>query len=122
MRKRKNQNLDKQLQVPIVEETLLWNARNICFTPRPIAEFTSGWGNRHRATLDTYSHVLPGLQDAAAESFDRLLDSENEVEKEETNVCKMFAKDGDLASEPRRTRTSNRLIKRLLVEKQPVAC
>jgi integrase len=25
-------------------------------------------------TLDTYSHVVPGLQEAAAERFDRMLD------------------------------------------------
>lgn len=29
-------------------------------------------------TLDTYSHVTPGLQQAAAESFDRLLNHERE--------------------------------------------
>ena len=33
-------------------------------------------------TLDTYSHVVPGLQEAAAERFDKLL---------KQNVCKMFA-------------------------------
>ncbi|MFC2013366.1 hypothetical protein ACFLU8_00520 [Chloroflexota bacterium] len=31
-------------------------------------------------TLDTYSHVAPGLQQAAAESFDRLFN--HKVEKE----------------------------------------
>ena len=32
-------------------------------------------------TLDTYSHVLPGLQEAAAERFDMLLQSrQTEVE------------------------------------------
>ena len=31
-------------------------------------------------TLDTYSHVTPGLQEAAAESFDRLLNPERENE------------------------------------------
>jgi integrase len=29
-------------------------------------------------TLDTYSHVAPGLQQAAAEGFDRLLNHEKE--------------------------------------------
>jgi hypothetical protein len=29
-------------------------------------------------TLDTYSHVTPGLQQAAAESFDRLLNPKRE--------------------------------------------
>ena len=28
-----------------------------------------------RITLDTYSHVTPGLQQAAAESFDKLVNS-----------------------------------------------
>jgi len=32
------------------------------------------------ATLDTYSHVTPGLQQAAAESFDRLLNPKRENE------------------------------------------
>jgi len=60
-------------------------------------------------TLDTYSHVLPGLQEAAAERFDMLLQSrQTEVE----DVGKMLAKDSELDSEPRRTRTSTRLIKR----------
>jgi integrase len=31
-------------------------------------------------TLDTYSHVTPGLQQAAAESFDRLLNPKRESE------------------------------------------
>jgi integrase len=31
-------------------------------------------------TLDTYSHVTPGLQQAAAESFDRLLNPRRENE------------------------------------------
>ncbi len=32
-------------------------------------------------TLDTYSHVAPGIQQAAAESFDKLLrrESQNEI-------------------------------------------
>ncbi len=32
-------------------------------------------------TLDTYSHVAPGLQQAAAESFDRVIVPENEAVK-----------------------------------------
>jgi integrase len=31
-------------------------------------------------TLDTYSHVVPGLQQAAAESFDKLLNGRGEKE------------------------------------------
>ena len=29
-------------------------------------------------TLDTYSHITPGLQEAAAESFDKLLNGRRE--------------------------------------------
>jgi len=43
-----------------------------------------------RITLDTYSHVLPGLQEAAAQRFDDFL-SPKAVETE--NVSKMLAKD-----------------------------
>jgi integrase len=41
-------------------------------------------------TLDTYSHVLPGLQEAAAEHFDNLVVKEN--------VGKMSATDSSLDS------------------------
>jgi integrase len=35
-------------------------------------------------TLDTYSHVAPGLQEAAAESFDKLVSPQyNEMAKNE---------------------------------------
>lgn len=51
-------------------------------------------------TLDTYSHVLPGLQEAAAERFDMLLQSrQTEVE----DGGKMLAKDGEFECEPQRT-------------------
>ncbi|MFO7773513.1 MAG: site-specific integrase [Dehalococcoidia bacterium] len=36
-------------------------------------------------TLDTYSHVTPGLQEAAAEAFDRLVDRDREDELAEKN-------------------------------------
>ncbi len=36
-------------------------------------------------TLDTYSHVTPGLQQAAAESFDRLLNPKREYEPVENH-------------------------------------
>ena len=35
-------------------------------------------------TLDTYSHVTPGLQQAAAEGFDRLLNHKAKIEAVET--------------------------------------
>ncbi len=54
-------------------------------------------------TLDTYSHVVPGLQEAAAEKFDRML---------EPDVSKMLAKGLGPDSRPYRTRTCDTLIKR----------
>ena len=36
-------------------------------------------------TLDTYSHVTPGLQQAAAESFDRLLNPKRENDRVENH-------------------------------------
>ncbi len=57
-------------------------------------------------TLDTYSHVVPGLQEAAAERFDKML---------EPDVSKMLAKGLELECEPHRTRTCNRLIKSQLL-------
>jgi integrase len=60
-------------------------------------------------TLDTYSHVLPGLQKQAAEKFDAVvvLESENK----DTDVCKMFASGKEGESEPCRSRTCDHLIK-----------
>ena len=45
-------------------------------------------------TLDTYSHVLPGLQERAAERFDQMLESGVIAE----NVSKMLAKENDLGT------------------------
>jgi integrase len=53
-------------------------------------------------TLDTYSHVVPGLQEAAALRFDALISSEAEQTED---VSKMLAKDGDSDSAPRGIRT-----------------
>lgn len=47
-----------------------------------------------RITLDTYSHVLPGIQEAAAQRFDDFLTA-GKVQKE--SVSKMLAKDSELA-------------------------
>ncbi len=41
-------------------------------------------------TLDIYSHVLPGLQEAAAGKFDRIFDVDDN-ENSEPNVSKMLA-------------------------------
>jgi len=43
-------------------------------------------------TLDTYSHVLPGLQEAAAERFEKMLDIEKSTEIGNSNVSKCFQK------------------------------
>jgi len=60
-------------------------------------------------TLDTYSHVLPGLQEAAAERFDKML--EEKPQNEETDVSKMLADGEGLGSRPCRSRTCDTLIK-----------
>ena len=62
-------------------------------------------------TLDTYSHVLPGLQEAAAERFDQLLDMTPKTEIGDINVSKMLAENKDLDSRPYRSRTCDTLIK-----------
>jgi len=65
-------------------------------------------------TLDTYSHVLPGLQEAAAEKFDRIFD-EVSNENLDTSVSKMLANDGGFEREPPANRTLNLLIKSQLL-------
>ncbi len=61
-------------------------------------------------TLDIYSHVLPGLQEAAAEKFDRIFETENS-ENSDANVSKMLANDGEVECRPCRSRTCDHLIK-----------
>ncbi|MFC1967418.1 tyrosine-type recombinase/integrase [Chloroflexota bacterium] len=63
-------------------------------------------------TLDTYSHVLPGLQEAAAERFDGTLEEGLLEDKSGDNVCKMFANNKGLSGRPYRSRTCDTLIKR----------
>ena len=60
-------------------------------------------------TLDTYSHVLPGLQEEAAVKFDEILSLENE--NKEPNVSKALAKGEEVESRPYRSRTCDTLIK-----------
>ncbi|MGB5925202.1 MAG: tyrosine-type recombinase/integrase [Dehalococcoidia bacterium] len=67
-------------------------------------------------TLDIYSHVLPGLQEAAAEKFDRIFEVD-ETENSEPSVIKMLSKEEELRSEPCETRTRDTLIKSYGVEK-----
>ena len=60
-------------------------------------------------TLDTYSHVLPGLQKQAAEKFDAVVALESE--NKDSDVCKMFASGKEVESEPCGARTHHHLIK-----------
>ena len=61
-------------------------------------------------TLDIYSHVLPGLQEAAAEKFDRIFEVDTN-ENSDPNVSKMLANDGEVERRPCRSRTCDTLIK-----------
>lgn len=68
-------------------------------------------------TLDIYSHVLPGMQEAAAEKFDRLFEADVS-ENSDANVSKMLAiapqnKNGRSENESERcgSRTHDALIK-----------
>ena len=60
-------------------------------------------------TLDIYSHVLPGLQEAAADKFDRMISEGNEIAKD--NVSKPLATNEGVDSEPSEDRTRDHLIK-----------
>ena len=61
-------------------------------------------------TLDIYSHVLPGLQEAAAEKFDMIFEVADN-ENSEPNVSKMLANDAEVECRPYRSRTCDTLIK-----------
>jgi len=61
-------------------------------------------------TLDIYSHVLPGLQEAAAEKFDSIFEV-GDNKNSDDNVSKMLANSEDLDSRPYRARTCDTLIK-----------
>jgi integrase len=60
-------------------------------------------------TLDIYSHVLPGLQEAAADKFDQMLGDGTKIDR--GNVSKPLAKNKKLDSEPSGIRTQDHLIK-----------
>jgi len=68
-------------------------------------------------TLDTYSHVVEGLQEKAAQRFEGFLDAKafRLLVDNKRLVGKMSAKGEGVECEPRRTRTSNRLIKSQLL-------
>ncbi|MFC1932159.1 tyrosine-type recombinase/integrase [Chloroflexota bacterium] len=61
-------------------------------------------------TLDIYSHVLPGLQEAAAEKFDMIF-AEEKNENSDANVSKMLASRVEVECRPYRSRTCDTLIK-----------
>ena len=61
-------------------------------------------------TLDTYSHVLPGLQEAAALKFDKILELDTN-ENSGADVSKMLANGDEVESRPYRSRTCDTLIK-----------
>jgi len=55
--------------------------------------------------------VLPGLQEAAAEKFDQMLDIDRSSEIGHINVSKMLAEETKLNSRPYRSRTCDTLIR-----------
>ena len=61
-------------------------------------------------TLDTYSHVLPGMQENAVEKFD-LIFNEGVIQNSDTNVSKMLANGDESECRPCRSRTCDTLIK-----------
>ena len=73
-------------------------------------------------TLDTYSHVVSGLQEVAAERFEGALDSEAlkiltsaEISDEPQECRQNVGKEWEFEREPHRSRTCNRLIKSQLL-------
>jgi hypothetical protein len=58
-----------------------------------------------------YSHVFPGLHEAAAVKFDGIFEV-GEDENSDANVGKVLTNSEDLASRPYRIRTCDTLIKR----------
>jgi hypothetical protein len=59
-------------------------------------------------TLDTYGHVMPGMQESAAEELDRFLPPE-------ISGTENVVKEGENEPEPHRSRTCNLLIKSQLL-------
>jgi integrase len=62
-------------------------------------------------TLDIYSHVLPGMQETAAEKFDGIFEGDAD-ENLDPNVSKMLANSEGVECRPCRSRTCDTLIKR----------
>jgi integrase len=61
-------------------------------------------------TLDIYSHVLPGMQEAAVEKFEKLFEPDKS-QNIEPNVGKMLASGEGVECRPYRSRTCDTLIK-----------
>ena len=61
-------------------------------------------------TLDIYSHVLPGMQEVAAEKFDRIFNTDDS-ENSDPNVSKMLASGDGVECRPYRSRTCDTLVK-----------
>ncbi len=66
-------------------------------------------------TLDIYSHVSPGMQEAAAEKFDSIFEVDDN-ENSEPNVSKMLANGDGVECRPYRSRTCDTLIKSQVVK------
>ena len=60
-------------------------------------------------TLDIYSHVLPGMQEAAVEKFEQIF--EEDARNLKPNVGKMLASGEGVECRPYRSRTCDTLIK-----------
>jgi len=61
-------------------------------------------------TLNTYSHVLPGMQEEAAEKFDSIFET-GKNKNSEQSVIKMLSKPEGVERRPYRSRTCDTLIK-----------
>ena len=70
-------------------------------------------------TMDTYAHLMPGMQESAAAELDRFLLPEilgtKDVVKMLSNGCQNVVKGGGIEREPHRNRTCNLLIKSQLL-------
>lgn len=66
-------------------------------------------------TLDIYSHVLPGMQEAAAEKFDAIFGMDAN-KNSNPNVSKMLANDDGVECGPCGSRTHDHLIKSQVVQ------
>ena len=62
-------------------------------------------------TMDIYSHVMPGMQEAAVERFDRILEPDAD-ENSDPNVSIMSANADGVETRPCRARICDTLIKR----------